>query len=806
MAYQVMGLRSWNLSIPLDYTNGDAIWQFVLTKMLVNTGWVLTNPYLGAPGVAHWHNNAAAQTSALHSVLMLALSPLISDPVRLQQTYYLLNFPLICLTSFVACRLLGIARLPAFAVGLLYAFTTFRFNYVAYAFLPNYFMVPLALVSVIWILNGRFATLLNESEVSAGWWYKLMHIMRSRDFLLGFVFVLLMAVSDGYYAFFTLLLLGFAAFSRIVIGDWKRPLSLIPAGVYIVALLGAALALQWPLHEYKQTHRSEFYPHGVQDSSLIKHSMEAEVYSTSLKMMVSPIPNHRIAFVGNFGKRVAHTSDEALQFKLGSNARVSLSTLGTLLFCVALILIAIPASQRAVVHRTSATNQWTNPASPPNAILGALLSLTLFIFLCSIFGGVGTLIALVFPTIRAYNRFPIFLIFVLYLGGAWFMTQKLREPNGLRRIAWASFLIVVTLVALYDQIPIDARKGNAAMKAQFLAEDRFVQKLEAALPPDAMVYQFPYSQYLRNSKYYGWGSFAGVRLYLHSHNLRWSNGGAKNSPADDWNFRISQLPLNKLIAEVEAVGFSGFVIDRTVLNSNEYQRICRIFTSRGYEILEDAPSKISFVRLRDPGFKLVYDPTYREADHIIVSDPARLLAQSDFPELIDGTALRRLVRHDAQKINYVIRKADHPEIFVNGSTITRGLGQTVISPISDMRGKMSCTLKVSRGTDNTTNTLILTVQNQSPFNWKIGGSGEFPIRIGAHILNPNGKTLIWDNGFRIPIETYIQRNASQTFTFPIDSLPISSGVKSSGPLVAEFTLVQDSNAWFPNISCRVPLQ
>ncbi|HUW27536.1 MAG TPA: hypothetical protein VMV97_02895 [Sulfuriferula sp.] len=804
LAYQVLGLSNWNLSIPLGYNHGDATWQLNLTKTLLDTGWILNNPYLGAPGVAHWYINAAAQTSALHSLLMLALSPFIHDAVRLQQTYYLLNFPLICLTSFVACRLLGIARLPAFATGLLYAFTTFRFDNILYSFLSNYFIVPLALVPVIWILNGRFAMLFDESDVSAGRWERLRRVLRSREFILGLVFVLLTAVTDGYYAFFTLLLLGFAAFSRAVIGDWRRPLVLIPAGVFIVALLGAALALQWPLHQYKETHHSEFYPNGVKDPALFKHPFEAEVYSSSLKMLIAPISEHRISSMAALGKLVIGTSDAALIFKHG-RAAVPLGTLGSLLLTVALVLLAIPAARRAILQRTTSTNGRQDPTAASNSLPDTLLSLTLFIFLCSTFGGIGSLVALVFPTIRDYERFPIFLIFVLFLGGAWFMTQRLRDASGPGRLAWAVFLFLVTAGALYDQIPRDAKKGSAAIKTQFLAEGRFVQKVEAVLPPDAMVYQFPYSQYLRDSKYYGWGSFAGVRLYLHSHDLRWNNGGDKNSPADDWNFRISQLPLDKLIAEVEAVGFSGFVIDHTVVNSIEYQSMRQTFTSRGYEMLEDAPSKLTFVRLQDPGFKLVYDPTYREADHIVVTDPVRLLAQSDFPELINDKALRRFVIHEASKANYVIRKAEHPDIFVDGSTITRGLGQTPIVPISDMRGQMDCKVEAGPEADGASDMLLLTVENQSHFDWKLG-DGPFPIRIGVHINQADGKLLRWDDGFRVPTDAYIRRGDSRTIRLPINTLPPSAKLGGSGPLVAQFALVQDGNAWFGNVSCTVPLR
>lgn len=802
LAMRVLGIKGWDLSIPLIYRNADDIWQLTLTKVLHDTGWILTNPYLGAPEVASWHHNAAAQTSALHSVLMLALSPLLHDPVRLQQVYYLLNFPLICLTSFVACRLLGISRLPAFCAGLLFAFTTFRIEEMLYSFLSNYFMVPLALVAVIWIMSGRFATFFEGPDAPGRRLQNLGRLLRSRDFGLGLVFVVLTAACDGYYAFFTLLLLGFAAFARVLAGDWRRPLALVPAVVYIFSLMAVSLALSLPLHLYKKTHGNEFYPNGVEDSALVKHPFEAEVYSSSLKLLVAPITYHRIERWGNFGKWMVETSDGARLFKNGRNL-VPLGMLGSLLFGVALVLLAFPALRRKAGKQASSNSWRPDPVAPSQEMEDALLSLTLFIFLGSIVGGIGTLVALVFPTIRSYDRFPLFMIFVLYLGAARFVTVKLRNAEWQRRAAWFALTLLVTAAALYDQIPRDSRKGNEQSKVQFLAERRFVQKVEAELPPGAMVYQYPYSQYLRENKYYGWGSFSHIRLYLHSQQLRWSNGGAKNSPADDWNYRISQLPLEYLITEVEAVGFTGFVIDRTVLTANAYQSVREVLARRGYEMLEDAASKFTFVRLRDPGFRLIYDPTYREADRIVVTDPARLRG-SNLPQLIDGEALTRFVGKQADKGNSVIGKADHPELFADGAALVRGLGQAAIAPISDMRGHLSCKVEAGPEDGGASDTLLLTLANQSRFDWKLN-DGPFPIRIGVHIRQPDGKLLRWDDGIRVPADAYVGRGASRTIRMPLSSLQMRAETKGRGALVAEFALVQDGNAWFGDISCAVLL-
>ena len=795
LAAFVLGLNERDLSIPMIYGHGDDLWQLILTKVVNDTGWVLTNPYLGAPAIAHWHHNAAAQTSALHSLLMLALSHGIDDSVRLQQVYYLLNFPLICVTSFVACRLLGISRLPAFCVGLLFAFTSFRIQSMHYAFLSNYFTVPLALVAVIWTLTGRFTASVIEGQDSQGArLQRLARLFRSRDFALGLAFVVLIAVSDGYYAFFTLLLLGFALFCRVLVGDWRRPLVLVPAGIYIASLLAVSLSLQLPPHNYKKAHWNEFYPNGIQDGSLVKHPFEAEVYSSSLKLMIAPIPDHRIEPLARVGRWMVETSDGARLFK---TSRVPLGTLGSLLFLTALALLALPTLRREVVRQKALGSPWRE--SPEHQLVGdALLSLTLFIFLCSIVGGLGTLVALVFPTIRAYDRFSLFLIFVLYLGAAWVLTVKLKNANVRSRALLTGLTVLITAAALYDQIPRDAAKGSESTKAKFLAERRFVKKVEEALPSNAMVYQYPYSQYLRESRHYGWGSFSHVRLYLHSRQLHWSNGGAKNSPADDWNFRISQLPVNDLITEVEAVGFSGFVIDRTVLSAAEYESVHRPFAARRYEMIEDPASNLTFVKLHDPGFRLVYDSAYRAVDRIVVTDPVRL-AGSGFPGAIKGEALKRFIEGQANEFTGAIRRGDHPEIFIDSESVMRGMGNAPILPISEMLGRMTCRV------DPAIDAVLLTLHNRSSFDWRLG-AGAYPIGVGVHLRAGDGELLRWDDGFRIPSDAYVKQGSSSLMRVPLCALPRAAEIRDGAPVVAEFALVQDGNAWFGDVSCSAPLR
>lgn len=797
LAFIVLGLHGWDLTVPLIYRNSDDIWQLALTKMLSDTGWVLTNPFLGAPGVAHWHHNAAAQTSALHSVLMLGISRFVSDPVAVQQIYYLLNFPLIALTSFFAGRLVGLAKLPAFCIGLLYAFTTFRIEGMLYAFLANYFMIPLALVAVIWILSGRYAKIVDTGSSQTGAWQSIRHLVSSKPFLLGLGFITLTAASDGYYAFFTLLLLGFAGFIRLLLGDWRRPVRLLPVVTFITTLLAVSLALQIPLKNYMKSHTAEFYPNGVLDSALTKHPFEAEVYSTTLKMMIAPIQQHSVTELGDLGKWMVATSDAARKYKNGRTL-VPLGTLASLALFVSFALLAMPRFRRAPSASSSKTSE-------ADVTLGdTLLALVLFIFLTSILGGIGTLIALEFPTIRGYDRFPLFLIFVLYLGAGYIATIYLHRGQPFWKRTLTTILILfITGFALFDQIPLDAKKGEPRAKQTFLAERAFVRRIESVLPPGAMVYQYPYSQYLRENEYYGWGSFSHIRLYLHSHSLRWSNGGAKNSPTDDWNFRISTYPIEQLVPEIRAVGFRGLVIDRGVLKKGEYAALRQKLVFDGYNIREDPASKLTFVALPDPGYKVVYDQAFKNADRLIVTDRNRVLAQNDFAGLVEGVAFKNFLASDAGRSATVILRTAHPEIIAEKSVIERGRGNAPISPLTDVQGKMVCGPSHEFGGESVDG-ITFVLRNQSDFDWQLG-EGRYPLRIGVHMKSKDGQMLRWDDGFRVPTHAYIKRGNAQTINLRLDALPLGAEIRSKRPLIAEFALVQDGNAWFANVACQTAL-
>ena len=816
VAFYFLGLWHWDLSIPLVYLekSGDETWQLILTKMLVDTGWVLNNPYLGAPDVAHWHNNASAQTSALHSVLMLGISKLLHDPIQVQQVYYLLNFALISLTSFFSCRLLGLARLPALCIGILFSLLAYRFNFIIYSFLSNYFMVPLALVAVFWIMTGEFSKYFSNSAKTGK--IAIKEVLSSSKFFLGLFFIVLIAISDGYYAFFTLLLLGFATVVRALSGDMKKPASLLVPMIYMATLMMISLALAWPLEAYKNSHPEEFAPNGIPDPALIKHSFEAEVYSVSLKLLIAPAPSHRVESLANLGQKMINTSEAARQYKVGAPTS-SLGTLGTILFAIALMLLIVPTLRGAANN-----SDLSKGTTPEDKVIWAAVALALFIFLCSISGGIGSLIALVYPTIRGYDRFPFFLVFVLYVGAGAAVTAALKHAHGRRWWMLVGFTVLITILSLYDQMPNDSAKGTIEVRTRFLAERNFVKTIEEKLAPSAMVYQYPYSQYLRDSEYYGWGGWGHIRLYLHSAALRWSNGASKNSPVDDWHLRLFHMPINQLITEVQAAGFNAVVVDRRVVSPVEYQRVRNaLMQHTSVAPIEDEASKLAFFKLNDSGYRLIYEESYKDAAKLVISDRSKLLT-STLPRLINPLALKNLLDINNNKNALIIERAAHPEVFFTEAELGRGDGDKPIFPLSElssMQGTVQCTVASSASTGAaSSDTLVMTIANNTDFDWKFN-QGKFPLQIGVHFRSLDGTLLRWDDGLRLPTGTpgyvtgkvtrsealSIRRGTTGQLQFPLSQLNLKGFGEGQQNLIADFRMVQDGHAWFEHLGCEVSI-
>ena len=201
----VLALRLWraDLRVPFNY-RGDSVFFAMMVKAVVDHGWYLTNPQLGAPGVLALHD--FPQADGIHLLLIKLLSCFSADWALLFNVYYLLGLPLIALSAFAVMRHFRVAPGPAFVTSLLYAFLPSRLmTGESHLYLVDFYQVPLAILLALWVAGDDpplFAP-------GAGPWRPRFVLRRGRS-IAAIAIALLISGAGVYYAFLAGVLIQFS--------------------------------------------------------------------------------------------------------------------------------------------------------------------------------------------------------------------------------------------------------------------------------------------------------------------------------------------------------------------------------------------------------------------------------------------------------------------------------------------------------------------------------------------------------------------------------------------------------------------
>lgn len=798
IAFFAFAGNQWDFSVPFVYYRNDDVWQLILTKSLLDNGWFLNNPFLGAPAVATGYYNSAAQTSSIHSLVMKVIGIFVADAVKVQNYYYFLNFSLISVAAYVSCRLLGVSRLFAVAVGGLYALNLGRLNQPYFAFISNHFMVPLAILVVVWCAKAEYI----KGDEILRFKAVFQQLIKSGKFWLSYLIIFLTAISDGYYAFFTALLLGLSSLLAIFWAPRQRLANSLVPLFFAGTIIGTALLVMTPLTQYRSDNQAEFFPGGVQDPALTIHPFEAEVYAATLKTMLTPNLNHRVGWLARIGETMRKSGADARKYGYGVHGQ--LGSLASLFFLLLMSVFLFPKW----ILENKFVNDRHGVASPTHAgaVLYLLAVIAGFIFVCETLGGLGSIIAFVYPFIRAYERLSIFLIFVVLLAAAFFLTHALPQKS---RHHPASVLIVavISIIFVLDQIPVNlARTLDLPHAKRFLAERSFVKSVESTLSPGDMIYQYPYAQYMAMSPYYGMGSQAQMRSYLHSHSLRWSNGASKNSNVDVWHRNLALLPADELMSELALFGFKGALIDRWVVKEDEFRSIANAARAIGSNrTLENSIAEMTFFGFPDYGFHLEMDRSFRLPEQIYIHKNIPL-DYSRIPAYLNSEALKNILKSKDGEQTEAVIFSNHPGLLNAGLFSAMRIGFNANLEGKELLGDVDCDINMNTNANTPDAEIRFNIRNNSSRPWKLN-SGSRPITLGYHIIDSDGKTIRWDNGYRVKSNALLEPGKVERMSVKIAGLGLQEFDVGKNRIV--FELLQEGNVWFGvnpiNKVCRVKL-
>ena len=534
-AIAVVVLQVWqaNFRVPLYASpGGDGTFGVAVIKGILEHGWYLSNPDLGAPFGQHLYDYPVFSGDSLYLLIVKAIGIPFGNPAEVDNFFFALCFPLIALSAYAGLRAVGISIGASVVCAVLFTLLPYHFfDGEGHIFQGAYFTVPLGCWLVIAVLCGK--ALFGRSAKRHGVGRYLT--WRSGATVLACV---IMGSSDNYYAAFTAaLVLLAAAFTFLA----NRSFRALATGGMVAALVLATVALNGlPTLIYRSQH-------GGNPAVGQRQPKESDMFALSLADLVLPIADNRIEPLARLARKYQATATAPI----GEGHSASLGVIGTL----GLVGLAIAFTARAL---RADRLRFADPRYA-YAALGAGLA-----FLIGTVGGLGAIFAyVVSPQLRAWNRISVFIAFFALMG-AGLLLDELRRRIGSgtpsRRWGFAACLAAVLAVGVLDQTGSTMAPRYRREAAEYLVDARFVAAIQRQLPAGASVFQLPYVPFPENPPVHRMEDYAELIGYLHSTRLRWSYGQLKGPPSR-WEVAVVRRPLAPMLDEVSAAGFKGIYLD-----------------------------------------------------------------------------------------------------------------------------------------------------------------------------------------------------------------------------------------------------
>ncbi|MDQ3012373.1 MAG: hypothetical protein M3X11_16890, partial [Acidobacteriota bacterium] len=531
-------LQLWraDLRVPLTYY-GEAKFNSLLIKGVLDNGWHVHNPAMAAPGALDLRDVPMSDNN-LHFILIKLIGLFTKDSGLALNLFYLLTFPLVTLTALFALRQLGASFPSSIFASVLYALLPFHFQRGQHhLFLSAYFLVPLAMLVVLWVATGKLSLMALMDETG-----RLRLRWREPKLIASLIISLLVSIGGTYYAFFTCFFLLVAGCAAAVQHRSVKRL-LLPVTLVAVIFGGLTLNLLPSILYLRQNGATPIVE---------RYSIDAETYSLRLAALLLPVSGHRVTLMMKL--KAAYNQ----RLFINENDDATLGIIGVIGFLglIGWLLLKKPEAGR-----------WAEDGT--GGVVSHLSILNLAAFLLATFGGIGAMVALVITTkIRAYNRVSIFIAFFSFAAVAllldWLAARYVRSKA--RRNVFYGVLVGLLVFGFLDQAAPRFIPNYAANKAEYDSDAKFMHQIETALPQSAMVFQLPFVSFPEAPRAGRMFDYDHARGYLLTHGLRWSYGAMKSRQDEAWQKLITSKPAPEMIENIALSGFQGIYLNRNGYN------------------------------------------------------------------------------------------------------------------------------------------------------------------------------------------------------------------------------------------------
>ncbi len=539
-------LRLWraNLSVPLHYSEvDDTKFYLSLLKGILDHGWYLDNPSLGAPFGQQLYDFPQGADN-LNLLAIRGLGVIWPHTAVLINLFFLLTFPLTALAAYAVLRRLAISTPSAVVCAVAFSLLPYHFfRSDSHLLLSAYYSIPLGGYLFMRLVGGE--ALFERRVARRPRW--LTWGSRRTGWT---VLICVVIASTGlYYAVFAFVVVLSGTVLALVA---RRGRATVGAGVLAGALIAAVLAVTLePTIVYQLEHGG--------NPAVSRSAGAGDDLDLSLSYLILPPLRDRIAPLRHLTERYAASTPP---HGYCEQCFESVGTMGS----IGLLWLAVIALAACVGAPFALRRGGRYGAAAAGVAVCVVVGVT---------GGLSSLVR-VFVTadIRAWNRLSVMIAFFSLIA----VGLLLDEARGWLRARWwgtvAFSLLVVALLALtvYEETSPVFVPQYTADAHEYSSDAKFVTGIESRLPARASILELPYVPFpegyqpfmnpgqtipFSNSVNF---EYEPVRDYLHSDGLRFSSGAMKGRPAD-WEAQLAAKPLALAVAGATAAGFQGAVVD-----------------------------------------------------------------------------------------------------------------------------------------------------------------------------------------------------------------------------------------------------
>ena len=501
----------YSMPSSLSY-GGDGLLGEGLVKSIQENGLkgALISYRLGAP-----QNSILLDTPFLdwiNIVEIYIVSFFVKSPSVVNQIVYWISYPLSTLFMYGLLRMLECNRRVSTVISFVFAFAPYHFfRNTGHGTLSNYFMIPVAIATGIFILNSPEVKKPFSREV----YNKIFFFLLA--FLIGF--------TNIYYVAFSLIFLVWVVFFRIV-KDKSLKHNLIYAIYPGATVIGVGIALA-PKIIYT-------FLYGKNQLAGARVFIESEIYGLKIVQMLLPSWNSRIGHISDITMKYMQDNPYINENKFASLGIIA--SVGFIIACIYLLMNAIRHKEDNI----------------KDCLVMAVLILTLF---CTV-GGFGAIFnLLVIPEIRCYNRGSIYIACISLVVLSLYLSTIKGKYKQIIVLAGIIVIAFFDQISIEDSVKWDGAKENARICQTFYGE------IEKSVPDNAMIYQIPFMAFPENGPINDMPDYEQLSAYVFTDTIRWSYGGMKGR-----NTRAQELYVDDGMSEafldgIKEEGFCGVCID-----------------------------------------------------------------------------------------------------------------------------------------------------------------------------------------------------------------------------------------------------